>query len=193
LVGLGVGTLAAYGQPGDTFRFYEINRQIIDISQSLFFYLRESRANVQIIEGDARLSLERDTSPPFDVLALDAFSGDAIPVHLLTQEALAIYQRHVKPQGVIAFHVSNGFLDLAPVVKQLAADAGLDAILVRSHANDDDLLLAADWVLVTNNRTVLENPAIKLLALPIPNRTGLRRWTDDYNNLLQILKTPHLR
>ncbi len=193
LVGLGAGTLAAYGQAGDTFRFYEINRQVIDIAQSLFFYLRESRAHIQMVEGDARLSLERDTSPPFDVLALDAFSGDAIPVHLLTQEALAIYKRHLKPGGVIAFHVSNGFLDLAPIVQQLAAGAGFEAILIRSHQNDDDLILPADWVLVTNNKNVLDNPAVKLLAVPIATRPGLRPWTDDYNNLLQILKTPHFR
>ncbi len=193
LVGLGIGTLAAYGQPGDTFRFYEINRQIIDISQSLFFYLRASQAQVQIVEGDARLSLERDSSGPFDVLALDAFSGDAIPVHLLTEEALALYKKHLKPQGVIAFHVSNDFLDLAPVVQQLGVATGFQAVLVRSHANDDDLILAADWVLVTNNRSILDNPTVRLLSMPIATRPGLRRWTDDYNDLLQILKAPHIK
>ena len=193
LVGLGVGTLAAYSQLGDTFRFYEINRQIIDIAQSLFFYVRESRAQTEIIEGDARLSLEGDSSPPFDVLALDAFSGDAIPVHLLTREAFVIYERHLKPQGVLAFHVSNGFLDLAPVVQQLATAAGFRAVLVRSHTNDDDLTLAADWVLVTNNRAVLDNPSIRLLALPVGSRADLRPWTDDYNNLLQILRTPTVK
>lgn len=193
LVGLGVGTLAAYGQPGDTFRFYEINRQIIDLAGSLFFYLRESKARIQMVEGDARLSLERDSSPPFDVLALDAFSGDAIPVHLLTREALVIYKKHLKPNGVLAFHVSNNFLNLAPVVAQLASEAGFHAVLVRSHQNDDDLILAADWVLVSNNESVLENPAVKLLSAPIEPRAGLRPWTDDRNNLLQILKTSHFR
>lgn len=193
VVGLGVGTLAAYGQPGDTFRFYEINRQVIDISQSLFFYLRESHAKIDIIEGDARLSLERDTSPPFDVLALDAFSGDAIPTHLLTREALAIYKAHLRPQGVVAFHVSNGYLDLAPVVRQLASDAGFHAALVRSSGNTDDLTLDADWVLVTNNRAVLDNPSILLRSVPISSDTQLRSWTDDYNNLLQILRAPHFK
>jgi SAM-dependent methyltransferase len=193
LVGLGVGTLAAYGQTGDTFTFYEINRQVIDIAQALFFYLRESHARIHIVEGDARLSLERDTSPPFDVLALDAFSGDAIPVHLITQEALAIYKRHLKTNGVIAFHVSNGFLDLAPIVQQLANESGFSSVLVRSHQNIEDLLLPADWVLVTNNPAVLENPTIKTLALPIGTRRGVRPWTDDYNNLLQILRTPHIQ
>lgn len=193
LVGLGVGTLAAYGKPGDTFRFYEINQQVIDIAQSLFFYLRESRAHIDIVEGDARLSLERDASAPFDVLALDAFSGDAIPVHLLTKEAFSIYERHLKPGGVMAFHVSNGFLDLAPVVQQLATAGGFQSLLVRSENNQDDLTLAADWVLVTTNRAVLDNPSVRLLAVPIGSRAGLRPWTDDYNNLLQILRTPNVK
>jgi SAM-dependent methyltransferase len=193
VVGLGVGTIAAYGRTGDVLRFYEINRQVIDIAQSLFFYLRETPAAVQIAEGDARLSLERDTTAPFDVLALDAFSGDAIPVHLLTEEALALYRKHLKPAGVIAFHVSNNYLDLAPVVAQLAHLAGFQSVLVHSHENDDDLTLPADWVLVTNNLAVIGNAAVKVHSEPIPVRKGLRPWTDEYNNLLQILKTPSVR
>lgn len=191
LVGLGIGTLAAYGQPGDTFRFYEINRQVIDLAQALFFYLRETQAQTAIIEGDGRLSLQKDTSPPFDVLALDAFSGDAIPVHLLTKEAGELYRKHLKPNGVIAFHVSNDFLDLAPVVQKLAETMGYQAVLVRSHSGDD-LILAADWVLVTNNPDILNNEAIKLHAGPISQISGLRVWTDDYSNLFQIIKTPTL-
>ena len=193
IVGLGVGTIAAYGQPGDTFRFYEINRQIVEIAESLFFYLRETHARVEIAEGDARLSLERETPQQFDVLALDAFSGDAIPVHLLTKEAVALYRKHLKPNGVLAFHVSNNYLDLAPVVRQLAEEFGYRSVLVRNHANDDELVLPADWVLVTNNNAVLENAAVKVHAEPIHSRPGLRLWTDDYNNLLQILKTPQFR
>jgi hypothetical protein len=189
LVGLGIGTLVAYGQPGDTFRFYEINRQVINIAQGLFFYLPETHAQTAIVEGDGRLSLQRDTSPPFDVLALDAFSGDAIPIHLLTKEAGELYRRHLKPNGVIAFHVSNDFLDLAPVVQKLAASLGYHAVLVRSHSGDD-LILAADWVLVTNNPGILNNEAVKLRSAPISQIPGLRLWTDDYSNLVQIIKTP---
>lgn len=189
LVGLGVGTLAAYGQPGDSFRFYEINRQDVDIARGLFFYLRETKAQTTIVEGDGRLSIARDNSPPFDVLALDAFSGDAIPVHLLTKQAGELYRSHLKPNGVIAFHVSNDFLDLAPVVQKLAQDLGFHSVLVRSHSGDD-LILAADWVLVTNNQSILNNEAVKLHALPITNIPGLRLWTDDYSNLFQIIKTP---
>ncbi len=192
LVGLGIGTLAAYGQPGDEFRFYEINGQVIDIAQALFFYLRDTKATTSIVEGDGRLTLERDTSPSFDVLALDAFSGDAIPVHLLTKEAGELYRQHLRPNGVLAFHVSNDFLDLAPVVEKLAETLGYRAVLVRSHSGDD-LVLAADWVLVTNNMDVLNNEAVKLHSLPITKIAGLRVWTDDYSNLFQILKAPQLR
>ena len=193
IVGLGVGTIAAYGQPGDTFRFYEINPQVIDAAESLFFYLRETRARVEIVTGDARLSLERETAAQFDVLALDAFSGDAIPVHLLTQEALALYLKHLKPDGVLAFHVSNDYLDLAPVLRELAKGIGYEAVLVHNHENDDELVLPSDWVLVTNNSAVLGNAAVKLHSEPIQTPTGARVWTDDYSSLLPVLKMPNMR
>lgn len=193
IVGLGVGTIAAYAQPGDTFRFYEINPQVIDAAQSLFFYLREAPARLEIVPGDARLSIEREAGPPFDVLALDAFSGDAIPVHLLTEEAFAIYRKHLSANGVLAFHVSNDYLDLAPVVAALANPAGYQAVLVHSHENDDALVLPADWVLVTDNPAVLGNSAIRIHSEPIAPRPGLRPWTDDYSSLLPILKAPPMQ
>ncbi len=157
IVGLGAGTLAAYGRPGDEFHYFEINPQIADIAQSLFFYLRESPARYEIRLGDGRLLLEQDRSPAYDVLVLDAFSGDAIPVHLLTREAVALYLRHMKSGGTIAFHVSNDFVDLAPVVKALASDARYQAVLVHNHRDDDEGVLPSDWVLMTNNPGVLEN------------------------------------
>jgi hypothetical protein len=190
VVGLGTGTIAAYGKTGDTFQFYEINGQVSDIAHTLFYYLRESKAATRVIAGDARLSLARETGPPFDVLALDAFSGDAIPVHLLTREALAIYGQHLSPDGVLAFHVSNVFLDLPPVVKQLAESIGRQAVLVRNHDDPENDVLAADWVLVSNNPAVLSNTSIRLHTLPIASRPDIRLWTDDYNDLIQILKTP---
>lgn len=193
IVGLGIGTIAAYGQTGDTLRFYDINPQVIDAAELLFFYLRETHARVEIVEGDARLSLEHDHSAPFDVLALDAFSGDAIPVHLLTREAVALYLEHLKPGGVLAFHVSNDFLDLAPVVNQLAAAFGYQAVLIRNHEDDDELILPADWVLVTQNRAVIQNSAIQLHSVPISQPSRLRLWTDDYSSLLPVLKTPRMR
>lgn len=193
VAGLGVGTVASYGQPGDTFRFYEINHQVVEIAQTLFTYLRESGATVQIAEGDARLSLASETSPPFDVLALDAFSGDAIPVHLLTREAFTLYLGRLKPAGVLAFHTSNNYLDLAPVVAQLALEIGYEAVLVHNHADNDDLILPADWVLVTRNTAVLNNPGVQVHAKPIASRAGLRPWTDDYNNLIEVLRVPQIR
>jgi len=187
VVGLGTGTLAAFGRPGDTFVFYELNPQVITIANSLFWFIRQSPAKVQIVAGDARLSLQREHEP-FDLLVLDAFSGDAIPVHLLTRESLALYLRLLKPNGVIAFHVSNHYLALAPVVQQLAQQAGYPAVLVSNHADTDDNISAADWVLVTKNPAVLDNAAIRLHSSPIENRPGLRPWTDSFNNLIEIVR-----
>jgi spermidine synthase len=192
VIGLGVGTIAAYGRPGDAFRFYEINRQVEEVATSLFSYLRESHARTEIVTGDARLSLEQEHGPVFDVLAIDAFAGDAVPVHLITREALQLYIRRLIPNGVVAFHVSNDYLDLASVVARLAQDAGYSYVLVRNHDNEDDLVLASDWVLVTRNKDVLENASVKIHAAPVVLRPKARIWTDDYNNLLQILKTPQL-
>jgi hypothetical protein len=193
VVGLGAGTLAVYGKRGDHYRFYELNAQVIELANALFSYLRETPAAVSIVPGDARLSLGRETSLPFDILALDAFSGDAIPVHLLTREAMQLYVKHLNRNGVLAFHISNDFLDLGPVVKQLADSIGMNAVLTRNHANPEDGTLASDWVLVTNNQTVLENASVKVHTEPLPSRPDLRTWTDGYNNLLQILKTPTIR
>jgi hypothetical protein len=193
VVGLGAGTLAAYGRAGDTYRFFELNEQVIEIAKALFSYLGESKAAIEIVPGDARLSILHDRSLAFDVLALDAFSGDAIPVHLLTREAIDIYRAHLNRGGVLAFHVSNDFLDLAPVVKQLADSVHMRAILVRNHENDESGVLAADWVLVTNAPAVFDNPGIKVHSLGILEHPGLQVWTDGYNNLLQILKRPVIR
>lgn len=188
VVGLGVGTLAAYGRKGDYFQFYEINSQVADMAQSLFFYLRETQAETAITLGDGRLSLARETSPPFDVLILDAFSGDAIPIHLLTREAFALYLHRLRDGGVLAFHVSNDFLDLAPVVRNLANDARYDSILVHNHADPDEAILSADWMLVTKNQAVLANPSIQTHRKPIENTKKSRVWTDDYSNLLGTFK-----
>lgn len=194
VVGLGTGTVAAYGRLGDHFRFYELNDQVTTVANSLFSYLRESKAKVEIVGGDARLSLDRERAqPPFDVLTLDAFSGDAIPVHLLTAEAMHLYRGRIKPNGVLAINVSNNFLDLAPVVNQLGRSVGWQSVLVRSHEDLDSGLLAADWMLLTNNTDVLNNPSIRTHSQPVALRPDLRLWTDSYNNLLQVLKTPQVR
>jgi hypothetical protein len=187
MIGLGAGTIAAYGRPGDVVRFYEINPQVVDVARREFSFLGDSAATIEIALGDARLSLAREPSQGFDLLAVDAFSGDAIPVHLLTQEAMAVYLRHLEPDGVMAFHVTNHFLKLAPVVKQIADASGLASALVADEL-DTDLGFKSDWVLVTRNRDWLQRDDIAPSTRAIDDIPGLRPWTDDFNNLFQILQ-----
>jgi SAM-dependent methyltransferase len=187
MIGLGAGTIAAYGRPGDVIRFYEINPQVVDVARREFSFLSDTAATVEIALGDARLSLASEPSQAFDLLAVDAFSGDAIPVHLLTQEAMTIYLRHLKPDGVMAFHVTNHFLNLAPVVKQLADANGLGSALV-ADTGETDIVFKSDWVLVTRDRAWLQRDDIAPSTSAIDDIPGLRMWTDDYNNLFQILQ-----
>jgi SAM-dependent methyltransferase len=188
VVGLGAGTLAAYGKPGDVFRFYEIDPRVETIARNAFTYLRESKAKIEIVEGDARLSMEAEPSQQYDVIAVDAFSGDAIPVHLLTAEALQLYRRHLRPDGILAFHISNKYLDLAPVIQAAAQNAGLPAVLISSPDDDYTGGYTADWVLITANHEFLSLPAVKDAAEEIEPRPGFRLWTDDYSSLLPLLK-----
>jgi len=187
-IGLGAGTLAAYGTIRDYFRFYEINPQILRIANNFFSYLRDSPAKIDVVMGDARLSLESEAPQNFDVLAVDAFSGDAIPVHLLTKEAFALYFRHLKPDGILAVHTSNTYLNLPPVVKLLAEDAGYTAQMIINDDSHRKLIDSSDWVLVTRNNHFLATVETTVLieAISVPPR--LRLWTDDYNNLFQILR-----
>jgi len=187
VIGLGAGTLAAYGRPGDTIRFYEINAQVIAVAQSEFTYLKDSKAAIELSLGDARLNMEREKAQECDVIAVDAFSSDSIPVHLITREAMAVYERHLKPGGVIAFHVTNRFLKLAPVVKQIADAAGLSTVLVIDDAEETDFS-KTDWVLVTRNPALAAREDIAKKANTIDPIPGLSIWTDDYNNLFKILK-----
>src|SRR5580693_247790 len=188
VIGLGTGTLAAYGKPGDSFRFYEINPQVISVANDWFTFLKQSPAKSEIILGDARLSLESESSQQFDVLAVDAFSGDAIPVHLLTKEAFAVYYRHLKPGGILAIHTSNTYLKLAPVVKMLAEDADYASRLISSEEDTTMMVSPADWVLVTRNQEFLNKPETFAGSQTIEVPTRLRLWTDDYNNLYEILR-----
>ncbi len=186
VIGLGTGTLAAYGEAGDRFRFYELDPAVIGVARTEFSFLRSTPARVDVVLGDARLNLEREASNQFDVLVVDAFSGDAIPVHLITREALRVYRRHMKPDGVIAFHVSNRYLALAPVVQKLAEDQGLRATLVSDVPKAP--LLKTDWVLVSANEKILSQRAIAEVASVPAAIPGLQAWTDDTNDLFKILK-----
>ena len=191
MIGLGAGTLTAWGRPGDRYRIYEINPAIVDIAHRDFTYLADSRATIAIAMGDARLSMEREladgSAEPFDVIAVDAFSSDSIPVHLITREALAVFMRHLKPDGIVAFHVSNRFLLLAPVVQLLAADAHAQAIDIVDDPDSDDFT-SSEWVLVTRNATFAADDVVRKRSVPIKPIPGLPIWTDQFNNLFKILK-----
>jgi hypothetical protein len=187
VIGLGTGSLAVYGAKGDTYRFYEINPDVVDVAKRDFTYLADSDATVETALGDARLVLEREPAQQFDVLAIDAFSSDSIPVHLITYEALGIYRKHVKPDGIIAFHVTNRFLDLVPVVDALARAHGLSAILI-----DDDgeatFASRSDWILLSADAKRFAAAQIAEVGQPLRERPDWRLWTDDFNNLVQVLK-----
>ena len=187
VVGLGTGTLAAYGRPGDVYRFYEINPQVVTVANREFTFLADSAAKIEHVLGDARLSMEREPPQGYDLLVVDAFSSDSIPAHLITREALAVYLRHMMPSGVIAFHVTNRFLHLAPVVKRIADELGLQVALISDDAEDSDLA-RTDWVLVARDQALLERPEIAKFASEIETIPGLGVWTDDFNNLFKILK-----
>jgi len=191
VIGLGVGTLAAYGRKGDHYSFYEINPLVVDLAQSQFDFVRESPAQIDVIPGDARLSLEGEAPQNFDVFLVDAFSGDAIPVHLLTREAFELYFRQLRPQGVLAIHVSNRFLDLPPVVEAGARAVGAHAVKIASAEDPANAIFQATWMLLTRPA----EPGVPALSTALPpgvaspgDQRVVRTWTDDYSNLLQILK-----
>ena len=188
VIGLGTGTSCAYGRPGDFYRYYEINPLVLTLARTQFTYLRDTKARIDVAMGDARLTLENEPPQKYDVLAVDAFSSDAIPVHLLTREAFALYFRHLKPTGVLAVHVSNRYLDLEPVVAQLADSLHKEARIVETDDDDAKDLTASQWVLVTARRSLFSEPSLKDAAKPLKRRRHLRLWTDDYSNLFQIFK-----
>ncbi len=202
-VGLGVGTVAAYGRAGDEFRFYEINPEVKHLAETRFTYLKDTPARVGVVLGDARVSLEREEPQGFDVIVLDAFSSDAIPVHLLTREAFEVYLRHLKPDGTLAVHISNVYLDLRPVVFSLADQFGLGRVLVadlrgknrhgtEAQAVEDAWrgLESSFWVLVARDRSLLDSQAVRRRSDLTPQTDGrsIRPWTDDESNLFEILK-----
>lgn len=192
VVGLGVGTLAAYGEPGDLVRFYEINPDVIRLSQEHFTYRQDSLAEVEVVLGDARVSLERELRKGrpgrFDVLVVDAFSSDAIPVHLLTRQCFEVYRKHLNEDGILAVHVSNRYLDLGPVVQRLADELAREAILVDTDDDDPWGVDAARWVLVTGNRLFLDDQAVHSAVEPWPEGEVLPAvWTDDFSNLFEVL------
>ena len=186
VIGLGAGTIAAYGQPGDRVKFYDINPQVVALARSEFTYLSGSKAATEVALGDARLVLEREPSQQFDVLAVDAFSSDAIPVHLLTRQAVDVYLRHLKPDGILAVHITNRYLDLGPVVKDIADVLSLKVIHVADTAEGE--IASTDWVLVARSEETLRRSPLPGPGVGIASDPSRRVWTDDYNNLFNALK-----
>jgi hypothetical protein len=183
VIGLGAGMIAGYGRKGDVYRFYEINPQVRDVATNVFHYL-SCPAQWSIVLGDARLSLERETPQRFDVLALDAFASDAIPVHLLTTEAFQLYWRHLKPDGVLAVHVSNLYVNLAPIVVLVAEQNGKIARVLANPSDAANVVDGSQWVLVTSRPEFFS----RLVRQPSTIPAGERAWTDDFSNLWQALR-----
>jgi MFS family permease len=192
VIGLGAGVIAAWMKPGDRLVFYEISPRVVDIARREFTFLSDTSAKTELVMGDGRLSLEREPPRGYDVLGIDAFSGDSIPMHLVTREAMAQYVRHIKSDGVIVFQATNRFIDLLPVVKRLAAEFGLEAVNVgdvpESSEGPQYWYSSTDQVIVTRNRRLLEWPRLAEAAEEIEDRADLPTFTDAHHNLLRILK-----
>ncbi|HEX6317879.1 MAG TPA: fused MFS/spermidine synthase [Burkholderiales bacterium] len=192
VIGLGAGVIAGWMEPGDRLTFYEISPRVVDIARREFTFLSDTAAGTEIVMGDGRLSLEREPPRAYDLLGIDAFSGDSIPMHLVTREAMAIYVKHVKPDGVIVFQATNRYVDLLPVIQRLAAEFGMEALNVAdspvAETGPEYWYSATDQVIVTRNRRLLEWPHIAAVAEEIEPRPELPLFTDSHHNLLKILK-----
>ncbi len=189
ILGLGCGTLAAYGRAGDVIRIYEINPLVLRIANSQFTYLRDTAAAVEVALGDGRLVLESEPSQHFDLLVMDAFSGDSVPVHLITREAFQSYFRHLNPSGMVAVNISNSYLDLEPVVAQAAAAFGKIALSYDFDPDpEDNLCYACTWALIMDPATLEAHPALRDEAKILKPNPKFRIWTDDYSNMFGILR-----
>jgi hypothetical protein len=193
VIGLGAGVIASYGRKGDTMVFYEISPRVVDIARNEFTFLSDTPARTSVVLGDGRLSLEREAPRGYDVLGIDAFSGDSIPMHLITREAMALYAKHIKPDGVIVFQATNRYVDLLPVIKRLASEIGFEAVVVSDFPEEDQngpgyWRSATDQVLVTRNKALLGSVHLREAAVAIEDRPGLPTFTDAHHNLLSILK-----
>lgn len=191
VVGLGTGTIAAYGEKGEYFRFYDINPDVLRLSDDIFTYLKDSAATWDVEIGDARIVMERELakgeSQQFDVLAIDAFSSDAIPVHLLTSECGDIYKQQLRPGGILAIHISNRFLDLNPVSRGMAEHLGWQAIRIENASNNLTGVFSSTWILLTSRTDLETDPAIEDYVDPWKDDEPILHWTDDYSGLWHVL------
>jgi hypothetical protein len=185
VVGLGTGSMATYGKDGDEVVFYELNPSVTRTAAQFFTYLMKTPATVEVINGDARVSLEKEKRR-FHCLVIDAFSGDAIPTHLLTREAVALYRQRLEPDGFLAFHVTNRYLDLAPVVRRLAEDAEMSWLILDNLPDAERGINFATWIILTKNEKLLETLRPHA-SVPLTKKAA-RLWTDDFSNLLEVLR-----
>jgi hypothetical protein len=192
VIGLGAGALAAYCRPQDTMVFYEINPQVVQIARREFTFLADAPGTIEIVLGDGRMSLEGEPPRGYHILAIDAFSGDSIPMHLVTRESMRTYLKHLDPAGAIVFQATNRFIDIAPVVQRLAQDASMSAVLIADlradGASRDAWDCPTEQIIVTRNRDLLQAQPIRESGRPIESEPGFPVFTDDYSNLLRILK-----
>jgi spermidine synthase len=185
IVGLGAGTLATYGRRGDFFRFYEINPDVIRIAAESFDFLRDSAAGTDVVRGDGRLMLDREPPRSFDIVVLDAFSDDAVPVHLLTRQAFEMYFARLRPDGLLLIHLTNRYLDLSAEVEALAAVLRKDVLHIHSAPYPAQGTEPADWAIVAGSAEELA--ALRPYAQPTSQRR-VRPWTDEYSSLFQLWK-----
>lgn len=188
VVGLGSGTLADYARPGDEVRLYEINPLVESLAKAWFQALPRCRGKAEVVLGDARLSMERESPKGYDLIAVDAFSSDSIPVHLLTREAFQQYRRHLRPGGIVAVHISNRYLDLRPVLMAEAEAGHWKTIEVSDEGDDDAGVYGSDWVLMSEDEAFFKRKEIADAAIPLASKRSVRLWTDDFSNLYKILK-----
>jgi predicted O-methyltransferase YrrM len=188
ILGLGCGTLAAYGHEGDTLRIYEINPQVLEIAQNNFTYLKDTKAKVETALGDGRLILESEPSQQFDMLVMDAFSGDSVPVHVITKEAFATYFRHLKPDGILAVNITNAYLDLEPVMERAASAFNKVALVYHYSPDDETYCFGCSWTLIMDRATTEKYPALMRDVKILKPERPFRIWTDDFSNMVSILK-----
>lgn len=188
VIGLGAGTLATYGRRHDVMRFYEINPQVVDVAHKQFSFLADSAAATEVVLGDARLSMAREAAQRYDILVVDAFSSDSIPIHLITLEAVDVFLKHIQPNGVLAFHVTNRYLDLKSVLALLAQARGLTTLSIYDDGASSPLAYSSLWVLLAKNPEVLKKIPLEGTPEKIDIPEGLKVWTDDFSNVFEVLK-----